>query len=151
NYSHGVPPAGILAAIIAVCFAAHLAVATWRGPAPRLGVSAVFASLLILPLAFAFVAPALNALWLSRDIARLVADNRPPGGAVAAAGYAEPSLVFMLGTNTVLASAERAANHLTTARGALALIEAREDASFREALARRGWEPREVGSVAGLN
>jgi 4-amino-4-deoxy-L-arabinose transferase-like glycosyltransferase len=152
RYGTGVLIAGIVAAALALYFAVSLTIAAWRIPAPKQGVSAVILSLLVLPLAFAFVAPRLDRLWLSRDAAALVASDKPPATVpVATAGYAEPSVVFMLGTKTILSNADRAAEHLTTARGALALIEAREDANFRAGLAQRGWEPREIGSVSGLD
>jgi hypothetical protein len=98
------------------------------------------------------VAPQLDRLWLSRGAAKLVADYGPPKDVpVVATGYAEPSLVFMLGTKTLFAAADRAAEHLATARGALALVEAQEDATFRAGLAARGWMPRELGKVSGFD
>ena len=117
-----------------------------------MAIRATILALFVIPLGFELVAPQLDRLWLSRDAARLVASyGAPKDGAVAASGYAEPSLVFMLGTKTLFVNADRAAEHLTTARGALALIEAQEDAHFRAGLAARGWAPRAIGSVSGLD
>ncbi len=144
--------AGLVAAAILLYLATRLVLAFWRGVSPGLVSRAVILALLVLPLAFAFVAPRLDRLWLSRAAAGLVARY---GGAkevpVAAAGYAEPSLVFMLGTKTMLVDAGRAAQHLTTARGALALVESRADAAFRGDLAARGWAPRAIGTISGLD
>ena len=119
---------------------------------PRRVVRLVILALVVVPIGFEFVAPRLEMLWLSRNLAQLVADyGAPKDVPVAAAGYAEPSLVFMLGTRTLLTDSAGAARHLTTARGALAVVEAREDAAFRAALAAQGWAPREIGRVAGLD
>jgi hypothetical protein len=68
---------------------------------------------------------------------------------VAVAGYAEPSLVFQVGTNTGLGDAKDAAEALASGRAAV--VESREQAAFRQALARAGVRPVEVGRVAGLN
>lgn len=151
-YCGGLLASGIVAAAIALIIGAYLLTRAWRQAALELGFGAAIFALLILPLAFARVAPQLDRLWLSRGAARLVADYGPPKNIpVAAAGYAEPSLVFMLGTKTLLVAADRAAEQLTTARGAVALVESREDATFRTGLAARGWEPREIGKVAGID
>ena len=62
-------------------------------------------------LLFAGVGPRLDALWLSRNAAILVADHTgEASNAVAAAGYSEPSLVFMLGTGTILTDGTGAAD-----------------------------------------
>jgi 4-amino-4-deoxy-L-arabinose transferase-like glycosyltransferase len=144
--------AGLVAGAILLYLAARLVVSFWRRAEPGLAARAMVLALLVLPLGFAFVAPRLDRLWLSRAAAGLVARYVPPKGvAVAAAGYAEPSLVFMLGTKTMLVDADRAAQHLTTARGALALVEGRSDKSFRADLAARGWAPRAIGTVSGLD
>jgi 4-amino-4-deoxy-L-arabinose transferase-like glycosyltransferase len=152
TYGRGLIGAGVVAAMIALLFGARLVIAIWRGSAPELGIHATILALLVLSLCFTFVVPRFDRLWLSRDAARLVAEYGPPKDvAVVATGYAEPSLVFMLGTNTLFAAADRAAEQLTTARGALALVEGHEDAAFRAGLAARGWAPREIGKVSGFD
>lgn len=144
--------AGLVAGAILLYVATRLVIAFWRRAAPALVPRAILLALLVLPLAFAFVAPQLDRLWLSRAVASLVARDAPPKDvAVAAAGYAEPSLVFMLGTKTMLVDAGRAAQHLTTARGALALVESRADAAFRADLGALGWAPRAIGTISGFD
>jgi hypothetical protein len=75
----------------------------------------------------------------------------PNDASVAATGYGEPSLVFLLGSKTKIGGVERTARNLTTARGALALVATPDDDAFRKALGAMGWEPREIGQVSGLN
>jgi 4-amino-4-deoxy-L-arabinose transferase-like glycosyltransferase len=151
-YGGGFVGAGIIAAAIAVFLGARVVIAPWRGSSPELGLRAAILSFLVLSLGLAFVVPQLDRLWLSRDAAKLVADyGAPKDVPVVATGDAEPSLVFMLGTKTMFVPADRAAEHLTTARGALALVESQEDAAFRAGLAARGWTPREIGKVSGVD
>jgi 4-amino-4-deoxy-L-arabinose transferase-like glycosyltransferase len=70
-------------------------------------------------------------------------------GPVTVAGYAEPSLVFALGTNTELADGQAAATAL--AHGRPAVVESRQQASFEAALAQGGIKVRPAGTVTGLN
>jgi 4-amino-4-deoxy-L-arabinose transferase-like glycosyltransferase len=152
RYGHGLDAAGIVAAIIVLVFGTRLALAALRRAGPGLGARAAVLALLVLPAGFALVAPALDRLWLSRSAAMMVERYRPPRDApVVAVGYGEPSLVFLLGTATRSLSPEDAAQYLTTARGAAALVSGADDAAFRQALQRRGWQARAVERTAGLD
>ena len=101
------------------------------------------------------VAPSLQPLWVSKRAAALLeATGQDPRdgvalGPVATAGYAEPSLVFALGTTTELTSGAGAA--MALAEGRPALVESREDGAFREAIAALEVEAAPVGRVRGLN
>ena len=148
----GVDAAGAAVALVILVFGARMLRQAWRGLEPTLAVRAALVALFTLPAAVALEAPRLGPLWLSRAAAAMVARERPAQGTtVAAVGYAEPSLVFLLGTRTELASPEQAAQRLAAARGALALVEAREDQAFRAALGARGWQARVISRVAGLD
>ncbi|HXQ52589.1 MAG TPA: glycosyltransferase family 39 protein [Stellaceae bacterium] len=148
----GMDAAGIVVGAVVLLYGGATVRAGWRALEPGLAVRAVLLALLTVPAALALEAPRLDPLWLSRDAARLVERYRPPPGvAVAAVGYSEPSLVFLLGTGTLLASPEIAAQRLTSARGAVALVEARDDAAFRTALQARGWEAQIIDRIAGLD
>ena len=70
-------------------------------------------------------------------------------GPVAVAGYAEPSLVFAVGTETDLGDAADAAAALADNRAAV--VEAREQSAFRAALKPRKVTPRLIGVVKGLD
>jgi len=93
------------------------------------------------------VVPQLQALWLSPRAAALVAANRrahdPP---VALAGYVEPSLVFLLGSDTRIEPAAAAA----TQRG-LALVESRGAPAFIAALKSSGGSASARGTISGLD
>jgi hypothetical protein len=101
------------------------------------------------------LAPALRPLWLSSRAARALAlVNLSPRegvtqGPVTVAGYEEPSIVFLLGTNTELGDAQDAAAAI--AQGRPAIVEGRLDAAFQSALARDGVKALRVGQGAGLD
>jgi 4-amino-4-deoxy-L-arabinose transferase-like glycosyltransferase len=101
------------------------------------------------------LAPRLEPLWLSTrlegalDAARLLPRQGLAEAPVAVAGFAEPSLVFALGTATQLDGPEEAAQAVVQRRPAI--VEQREEAAFREALAVRGGRAREVAAVRGIN
>ncbi|HEV8678676.1 MAG TPA: glycosyl transferase [Stellaceae bacterium] len=128
-----------------------LAAALLRRPQP--GATAVLMA--SLSLAFAMpaghtVLPQLDRLWLSRAAADLMTRHPHAVGApLVAVGYAEPSLVFLLGTKLRLAMPRDAAE--TLAAGGDALVSSRVDAMFREAVGARGLLVQPIGSVAGLD
>lgn len=99
--------------------------------------------------------PRLQPLWLSqRTSEALIRAGLHPrsaltAGPVAAAGYAEPSLVFALGTRTGLGGPEEAADAI--AGGRPAVVEAAELPAFLAALEARSVEARPVARVAGTN
>ena len=101
------------------------------------------------------LAPRLEPLWLSDRTGRAIAKARllPRQGIAAApiavAGYAEPSLVFALGTPTELEGASEAARAIYEHRPAV--VEAREDPAFHRALAVYGVRAYVVATVQGLD
>jgi hypothetical protein len=122
-----------------------------RRPRPPLvaamlvGLSAMF----ILPAASA-VLPGLDRLWLSRSAADLVAHHPPVIGApLVAIGYAEPSLVFLIGGHVRLTPPSAAAE--TLVNGGAALVSNRVEAMFRQALSTHGLNAHPLGGVAGFD
>jgi 4-amino-4-deoxy-L-arabinose transferase-like glycosyltransferase len=146
EFGQGPSPAGIIGAF------ALLALGSALLPRRRPAVTAV----LLAAIAAAFVVPAaailpgLDRIWLSRAAAALVTSHPPPAGKpLVAVGYSEPSLVFLLGTQTRLASVPQAARML--AKGGAALVGEKDGAPLRRALAARGLGMRAEGRVAGLD
>jgi 4-amino-4-deoxy-L-arabinose transferase-like glycosyltransferase len=152
RYGPGALGGGAVAALVALYFGQRLVRQAWRGFAPALAIRATVMALLVLAVGFEFVAPALDALWLSRSAAALIATAGVPRDMpVAIAGDAEPSLVFLLGTKTKLTSANGAADYLATSPNARALVETRSETEFMTALAAHNLKPQALGAVAGLD
>jgi len=101
------------------------------------------------------LAPRLNPLWLSWRVERAMAKAQllPEQGIadapVTVAGYAEPSLVFALGTPTELAGPEDAAQAIYEHRPAV--VEQRQEADFRKALSVYQAKVHLVATVKGFD
>lgn len=99
--------------------------------------------------------PGVDRLWPTRAVlAALERTGLDPRqglavGPVAAAGYAEPSLVFAVGAGAELGDAANAAAAIDEGRPAI--VEAREDAAFLAAAKGLGAEPQAVARVAAFN
>ena len=152
-------PSDIIPAILAGGF---LAAAGWagawmivRGPATTAVAAAVGLGVIGHGMLAAVLVPRLTPLWLSHSVeaslaaAQLLPSQGVAETPVAVAGYAEPSLVFALGTQTELEDGNQAARAIIEHRPAV--VEGREDAAFRQALAAMGAQARVVGVVEGLD
>jgi hypothetical protein len=101
------------------------------------------------------LAPRLEPLWLSArteaamEKAQLLPRQGIADAPVAVTGYAEPSLIFALGTATELDTPEQAAQAIAEDRPAV--VESRKDAAFRAALKSIGVGAISVGQVKGLD
>jgi 4-amino-4-deoxy-L-arabinose transferase-like glycosyltransferase len=115
--------------------------------------SAVGAALLLFVSSYAYQLPDLRAIWLSPQIAEAVARVRPCAlTTIASTPYTEPSLVFLLGTRTVLTDAQGAAEHLLQDPAcALALVGAGQREVFLRLLKEAGLAPVELDRIRGLN
>jgi 4-amino-4-deoxy-L-arabinose transferase-like glycosyltransferase len=112
---------------------------------------ALMVGLLVMAPAFAFVLPRIDPIWLSRSAASLIAIERLPGERVVSSGYSEPSLVFLLGTDTGLVAPDVAAADLVDGSAKLALVADRQQTDFAAALktAKRAGQP--LGAVRGFD
>jgi 4-amino-4-deoxy-L-arabinose transferase-like glycosyltransferase len=148
RFGAGVGIAGSAAAAVLICL---MALWLWRrpGPAATTATMATMALALTIPAAI-WVLPSLDRLWLSRDIAALVARDPPPAGAsLVTLGYTEPSLVFLLGGKLQVAMVSSAVAEL--AGGGDVLVNGREDAQFLQGLTARGLRATPIGSVRGTD
>jgi 4-amino-4-deoxy-L-arabinose transferase-like glycosyltransferase len=126
----------------------------WQGGRERRAL-ALLLPLATLPPLFLFgrMLPALDPVWLSREVARAVATEQPcPATAVAAVGYQEPSLVFALGTDTALVGVDEAAARLAADPAcSLALVPEGQAPAFLKRLAAASLEARPVAAIAGFD
>jgi 4-amino-4-deoxy-L-arabinose transferase-like glycosyltransferase len=144
-----VSPIAVAAAPVLLGLAVLLLLSRGRRPVRTAGLVAATAAAFTVPAAVA-VAPRLDSLWLSRSAAELLARHPPrPGEAVLSVGYSEPSLVFLLGTETRLITAAPSDQQLANA--GLALVSDRYDSEFQQALMERGLAARRIDRVSGLD
>jgi 4-amino-4-deoxy-L-arabinose transferase-like glycosyltransferase len=114
-------------------------------------VFAILAVLVLYPAITAGAAPRLDRIWVSPRAAALVARHARPGDPPPTlAGYTEPSLVFLLGTETRLTDGAGAAE-AGSFQGGLALIEDKERPAFLAHLAEVEADAVPVDALDGLN
>ena len=146
-------PAAALAATLFVGAGLAGGLALVRGPSLRSLTAVVVLGVAGHGALVGLLAPRLDTFWLSRrlthamDAAGLDPRNGVTPGPVAVAGYAEPSLVFSLGTRTQLGDPAAAAQAL--ADGRPAIVEQKVEPAFRAAARALGVRPRPAAVVAG--
>ena len=148
---NGVVWAGLVPVLAVAAASVYTVPRLWRGELrPALLASAFAAPLVFAPVLLA-VAPAVDQLWIGREIARKAAAlNLPAGTRFFAAGYTEPSLAFYLGSGLRLTS-PAAPGSGPLQRDWLAAVRDDRVRKFRNAMAARGVAVRSVGTVSGLN
>jgi 4-amino-4-deoxy-L-arabinose transferase-like glycosyltransferase len=142
----------------AVATVLMLVVPTWYAFRNRLveaAIAAVVLAALILAPTLHVIMPNADGLWLSRSVAQAVErygeseSGLPP--VVAAAGYHEPSLVFLCGTDTKLVNAGQAASHLRQNPNGLALISDRKDDLFHKTLSKSKGSVQVLETIKGFH
>jgi len=98
--------------------------------AERSLLNAVAAALFLAFALYGVVMPSLNTLFPSAEIARALRNVVCVGPRAAAAGFHEPSLVFMTGTSTLLTDGSGAADFLSHGSCRFALVESRSERAF---------------------
>ena len=100
------------------------------GRAERSLLNAVVSAMLLAIAVYGIVLPSLRPLFPSPEIARKLRNVVCVGPKAAAAGFHEPSLVFMTGTSTLLTDGSGAADFLGHGSCRFALVESRAERSF---------------------
>ena len=98
--------------------------------AERSLLNALVAALMLAVTVYGIVLPSLIPLFPSIEVARALRNVTCVGPKAAAAGYHEPSLVFLTGTQTLLTDGSGAADFLRQGSCRFALIEQRSERSF---------------------
>jgi 4-amino-4-deoxy-L-arabinose transferase-like glycosyltransferase len=112
---------------------------------------AVASALLTSIAIFGVVIPALGYLFPSPTLARILREAGCAHPAAAAAGYREPSLVFLAGTQTRLTDSIDAAEFLRGGSCRFAFVEASQEKSFAQRAEAIGLRYTAVGRVEAIN
>ena len=141
---------GFLALLLSLAVAS---LAAWWSLSGRKAVLALVAATACLfhAVLFGGVLPSLESMHLAPRIEAAVEELDGPVDSIAAAGYHEPSMVFALGTDTLLFSAPEAALFLAEAPNGLAIVERRARGGFIDAAVEAGIAVRLEGVVRGFN
>jgi 4-amino-4-deoxy-L-arabinose transferase-like glycosyltransferase len=148
-------PWALLAALLFLLAAVGGAWLFWRQQAVAAMAFTSLAAVLAHAVLIGALVPALQPLWLSNGVVRALAAvgaNPREGvaqGPVTVAGYAEPSLVFLLGADTLLGGGKEAADAIQDGRPAI--VEGRADDAFKAGLRADGAAARLATQVEGLD
>lgn len=128
----------------------------WRGKAGHAFtpmVALFFGALVFNGILFHFFLPSLDTIWLSKRSAAAYTEARIcPDTRLASAGFTEPSLVFLTGTNTRLGNAEMVAKHmLADPACAMGLVDQKAEKRLLAALKKAGKTPEAVRKISGVN
>ncbi|TIO10519.1 glycosyltransferase family 39 protein [Mesorhizobium sp.] len=142
-----VPAAAATLAAGYLGFSRHL-----RVPLGRIGAIAICAGVTY-ALLFGVIAPSLKPIWMSREIEAALRANQPCETTVlASAGYHEPSLVFLVGTKTILTNVDGTVQHLLADPAcALALAPVGEEKRLDDLLAGQGRSANRIARIDGVN
>jgi 4-amino-4-deoxy-L-arabinose transferase-like glycosyltransferase len=119
--------------------------------AERSVLNALVASWFLGVVAYGVVLPSLPSLFPSVELARALRNVECVGPRAAAAGYQEPSLVFMTGTSTLLTDGSGAADFLGQGACRFALIESRQERAFAQRAEAIGLRYNVATRVEGYN
>ncbi len=141
--------AGILvliasAAVIQLALRKHLRTAAWLS---------VAACSLVLPLYLSQVVPSLDALWIPSRTKQVI-ESASPGSLtpqIATAGYDEPSLVLLFGTQTAILSPHDCARFLCGKGPRFALVAEEHCKEFEKSVLSFGARAVRVQRIQGLN
>jgi len=100
---------------------------------------------------FAGVVPQLSRIHIADAVAQNLASSGRQPTAIAAAGYHEPSLVFLLGRDVLLVDSREAALFLAEAPNGVALVEARQQTAFLDMARRLGLRLAAPEQLSGYN
>jgi len=114
----------------------------------------ILAAVLLTIQSFTIIAPNLDKLWLSRNLAQLIQPTTPTEPIISF-GYHEPSLIFQLGTKTQLRSPHDI-NEITWniwSPPAWCIVPTDDDShsTFLEGTKRQGFTTHHIGTVTGIN
>ena len=119
--------------------------------AERSLLNAVVAALFLVFAIYGVVMPALTPLFPSAEIAHALRNVVCVGPKAAAAGFHEPSLVFMTGTSTVLTDGSGAADFLSQGSCRFALVDQRNERSFAQRAEAIGLRYNVASRIDGYN
>jgi 4-amino-4-deoxy-L-arabinose transferase-like glycosyltransferase len=119
--------------------------------AERSLLNAVGASLFLSFAIYGIIMPALTPLFPSAEIARALRNVVCVGPKAAAAGFQEPSLVFMTGTSTQLTDGSGAADFLNQGSCRFALVESRSERAFAQRAEALGLRYNVFRRIEGYN
>ncbi len=148
---HRFVPLGLFPAVAAVVAAGLSSWKFFKRQYVHAAAVAIAATVLVLAPSLQWILPNLDWLWLSRTVANAAKQRACDNVMLCSSGYHEPSLVFLLGTRTLLTSPGGAAICLRNNPGAMALVDDSQDGAFKRETKNLGVQVKLGGSFYGFN
>jgi 4-amino-4-deoxy-L-arabinose transferase-like glycosyltransferase len=148
---HRIEPVGLIPAAAAIAGAVFSTRKFFQRRYLQATVVTIAATALVLAPLFQWILPNANWLWLSRTVSSAAIQRAGENVMLCSAGYQEPSLVFQLGTRTLLTSSGGAAAFLRNNPSAMALINRGEDDDFKRETKNLGIDVKRAGAFYGFN
>ena len=148
---HRLEPLALIPAIAAASGAFLAAWKFFRRRYLHAAAVAIAATAIVMAPTLQWILPGLDWLWLSRTVSNAVRERAGAEVMLCSSGYHEPSLVFQLGTRTLLTSPQGAAIFLRTYPGALALVDRNEEEEFKSMAGGLGLNVKPAGAFYGFN
>lgn len=148
-FDHRIQLSGVVAGLVAILLTLLVARSMRKGARERALQLAMLASLVVQPFTWWAVLPRLEAPWIGPRVAAAL--NHMPAEHVFIAGYSEPSAVIAIGTQVKFASATEAAQALAFDAANVAVIDARFEQEFKDALAANDVTAAPGDKIEGLN
>ena len=148
-----VSPLGVLTALAAAPLMGATILLLRRAQTRGAIACAAAAAFIVFASVYSLQLPRLQTVWLSPRIAAAVENaSRCPHKTLATVPYNEPSLVFLVGTDTKFVDVRGAAQHLLDDPACgLALVGVNESVEFLSLTAAAGMQPPEVARIRGVN
>jgi 4-amino-4-deoxy-L-arabinose transferase-like glycosyltransferase len=147
-------PTAILTGLAIVGTALAVVALESRREGGRLLLAGTAGAFVSLGLAQGLVLPNIDSMWISPRVQAAYLKNRPcPDTILAASGYTEPSMVFLIGTKTVLGGPEQVADAMADnpACGLGMLASGQDDYAFLAQMTARNLPVIQVDTVEGFN
>lgn len=145
----------VFPSVLAVGFAAALGLRfAWTGRVLRAAVAVVACAVVWAAWTAEAFAPNLDRLWGAREVRAALEADSDRGWRLASAGFHEPSLVFLAGTDTRLVDAATAASFLREpgdGRPHYVLVADRYEEAFLDALGEEATRARVVAKIDAFN
>jgi len=158
SFGSGIDVSSILASLAALCIVVSGSYYLRRKAWLKAALATCLIAGLLYGLLLQFVIPRLEAIWLSPRLVAQIEQYRRDRAVtpVVVTGFDEPSLVFLLGTDTKFTTGPAAARYLLEQREAdrnpIAVIEQKDIPSFEGVFHQAAiTPPSPIGNVAGLN
>jgi 4-amino-4-deoxy-L-arabinose transferase-like glycosyltransferase len=129
-----------------------VAVKAWVGRLERPVGAAALCGMLASLMIFGVAMPRLQRLWVADRAARVVTESvAEPGQPVLVVGYHEPSLVFLLGTQTRFVDAEGAVAALEAHQSSIAIVASTSASELVRLAQTRAVDLQEIARIGGID